>query len=94
MSENGDEEARIRELLLEVERIGDVPDYPDFRRGVCWGLLAGIPVLAIQLVIFCCTGSWEKFWPRMRDYGWMMFVIAAGVFLVGWGIGSFRPQKF
>lgn len=81
---NQEEDPAFRLLLQELRKV-DVPDYPDYRRGLRWGtLLGGIVTLTTG------AGAWLF---QSKNFG-IGSVLIVGVifFLVAWAFGAFRPH--
>jgi hypothetical protein len=65
----------------------DYPEYPNWKRGLKWGLCVGIPVAlpALLLLVFRSESLWVKIF-----YALMIFIMS---FLVVGSIGAFRPDS-
>ena len=89
---DSEREARLKELLKEVESV-QIPDYPDYQRGRKWAVYTGVPLLVILLAVMLFSGPITRLHVRLWDNIWT-FASAALVVLVVWAFGAFRPQKF
>lgn len=87
-----EDDPRFKELMRQIEAV-DIPDYPDWKRGVRWGLSAGITVGILVALFLLVSGRIEEFGRRVIEYGWTVVVIALVVFLTVGAIGAFRPQN-
>ena len=87
-----EDDPRFKELMRQIEAV-DIPDYPDWKRGVRWGLSAGITVGILVALFLLVSGRIEVFGRRVIVYGWTVVVIALVVFFTVGAIGAFRPQN-
>ena len=69
-----EDDPRFKELMRQIEAV-NIPDYPDWKRGLRWGLSAGIEfgrrvieygwtVVVIALVVFLTVGAIGAFRPQ------------------------------
>ena len=87
-----EDDPRFKELMRQIEAV-DIPDYPDWKRGLRWGLSAGITVGILVALFLLVSGRIEEFGRRVIEYGWTVVVIALVVFFTVGAIGTFRPQN-
>ena len=87
-----EDDPRFKELMRQIEAV-DIPDYPDWKRGLRWGLSAGITVGILVALFLLVSGRIEEFGRRVIEYGWTVVVIALVVFFTVGAIGAFRPQN-
>ena len=87
-----EDDPSFKELMRQIEGV-DIRDYPDWKRGVRWGLSAGITVGILVALFLLVSGRIEEFGRRVIEYGWTVVVIALVVFFTVGAIGAFRPQN-
>ncbi len=87
-----EDDPRFKELMRQIEAV-NIPDYPDWKRGLRWGLSAGITVGILVALFLLVSGRIEEFGRRVIEYGWTVVVIALVVFFTVGAIGAFRPQN-
>ncbi len=86
---DSEDDPEYRQLMLRIAAV-DIPDYPDWKRGMKWGLSIGIFIVLLSLLVFLIgDGSYLE---RLLKYGWMALCFAFAVFIIVGAIGAFRPQ--
>ncbi len=76
------DDPELRRRLLEVEQSAP-PDYPDYRRGLRFGLIAAALIAVPLLVIGVCIGRWD--WPAL-------WAVPLAYFLVAGAVGAFKQR--
>ena len=86
---DSEDDPEYRQLMLRIAAV-DIPDYPDWKRGMTWGLSCGILIVLLSLLVFLIGDG--SYWERLLKYGWMVLCFAFAVFIIVGAIGAFRPQ--
>jgi len=86
---DSEDDPRFRQLLLRIAAV-HIPDYPDWKRGLKWGLAAGTFLVLLSLLILLIGEG--TYWSRLVRYGWMGLCFAAALFIIVGAVGAFRPQ--
>jgi UDP-N-acetylmuramyl pentapeptide phosphotransferase/UDP-N-acetylglucosamine-1-phosphate transferase len=86
---DSEDDPEFRRLMRRIAAV-DIPDYPDWKRGMKWGLLIGILIVLVSLLAFLIGDG--SYWERLLKYGWQVLCFAFVVFLIVGAIGAFRPQ--
>ena len=86
---DSEDDPAFRQLLLQIAAV-DIPDYPDWKRGMMWGLSIGILIVLLSLLVLLIGEG--SYWSRLLKYGWMALCFAFAVFIIVGAIGAFRPQ--
>ncbi len=84
--EKDDLSASLRLRLREAE--SGAPDYPDYRRGWIWGVVAGALIAVIGFLIILPAGL-----GTALRFAWGILGLAFFFGLIAWGIGAYRPQN-
>jgi hypothetical protein len=83
------------EIDLDKIDIPYIPDYPDWKRGLKWGLTASIPLsLAVFLISASVSLSKNGVTKLILSELFQAFVIFIMFFLLIGSIGAFRPQNY
>jgi hypothetical protein len=86
---DSEDDPEYRQLMLRIAAV-DIPDYPDWKRGMKWGLSIGIFIVLLSLLVLLIGDG--SYWERLLKYGWMALCFAFAVFIIVGAIGAFRPQ--
>lgn len=93
--DKNDSIANDYEIDLDKIEIPYIPDYPDWKRGLKWGLTASIPFsLAVFLISASVSLSKTGVSKLILSELFQAFVIFIMFFLLIGSIGAFRPQNY